>query len=84
MRLTWTLPNRHRFPMPAKSEAQARLMRAAEHGADFPKAKAIRESMSPEQIQDFSRTSAEDASNQTNRYNWRSRRNLKRGRDLRG
>jgi hypothetical protein len=69
--------------MPAKSEAQARLMRAAEHGADFPKAKAIRASMSPEQIQDFSRT-GEDASNQTNRYNWRSRKNLKRGRDLRG
>ena len=39
--------------MPAKSQAQARLMRAAAHGATFAKAKQIRASMSPSQIKDF-------------------------------
>ena len=39
--------------MPAKSQAQARLMRAAAHGATFAKAKQIRASMSPGQIKDF-------------------------------
>lgn len=32
--------------MPAKSKAQQRLMAAAEHGADFGKAREVRESMS--------------------------------------
>ncbi len=39
--------------MPAKSKAQANLMRAAEHGANFPKAKQLRKSMTHEQLHDF-------------------------------
>ena len=42
--------------MPAKSEKQARLMRAAAHGATFAKAKQIRHSMTPAQMRDFSHT----------------------------
>ena len=41
--------------MPAKSKAQANLMRAAEHGADFPAARRIRESMSLGGMRDFAR-----------------------------
>lgn len=43
--------------MPAKSKAQRRLMAAAEHGADFPEAKALRRSMTHEQLHDFAATS---------------------------
>ena len=39
--------------MPAKSKAQQRLMAAAEHGATFPKAKQIRQSMTYAQMHDF-------------------------------
>jgi hypothetical protein len=39
--------------MPAKSQAQQRLMAAAEHGATFPKAQAIRQSMTQQQMHDF-------------------------------
>ncbi len=69
---------------PAKSRKQANLMRAAEHGASFPKAKAIRKSMTPAQIKDFTHTAPGAASDASHSYNWRQRRNLKRGRDLRG
>lgn len=62
--------------MPATTAKQARTMRAAAHGADFPAAKKIRASMSPKQIAEFSHTKAEGPSHS---YNWRSRRNLKRG-----
>ena len=41
--------------MPSVSKSQQRLMQAAEHGADFPAAQQIRESMSLAQMQDFSR-----------------------------
>lgn len=44
--------------MPAKSKAQRNLMAAAEHGATFPKAKAIRGAMSYEQMHDFAATPA--------------------------
>jgi hypothetical protein len=40
--------------MPAKSKAQQRLMQAAEHGADFPMAQKLRDSMSHQQLHDFS------------------------------
>jgi hypothetical protein len=40
--------------MPAKSKAQANLMRAAKHGATFPKAKQLRASMSDKQLSEFS------------------------------
>jgi len=69
--------------MPAKSERQARLMRAAAHGADFPLAKKVRASMTPEQMADFSQTAKAQAvkpSGESHAYNWRSRKNLKRGR----
>lgn len=39
--------------MPAKSKAQQRLMGAAEHGAKFPLAVKVRESMSPQALHDF-------------------------------
>lgn len=39
--------------MPAKSRSQQRLMQAAEHGATFPKARAIRQSMTHQQMHDF-------------------------------
>ena len=58
--------------MPAKSQKQARVMRAAAHGVDFPLAKRLRESMTPEHLRDFSQFEGESHS-----YNWRSRNNLK-------
>jgi len=39
--------------MPAKSQKQANLFRAAAHGATFPKATAIRRTMTPAQMKDF-------------------------------
>jgi len=62
--------------MPAKSEKQRRLMAAALHGSDNPKARAIRQSMSREQIQEFV---GGEPVNVSYRYNFRSRNNLKRG-----
>ncbi len=41
--------------MPAKSKAQQRLMAAAEHGADFPMARQIQQSMSLGQMRDFAK-----------------------------
>ena len=46
--------------MPAESKAQRRLMGAAEHGADFPAAKKIRESMTKGQMRDFAATKEKD------------------------
>lgn len=39
--------------MPAKSQAEQRLMQAAEHGATFAKAKQLRAHMSMAQLHDF-------------------------------
>ena len=39
--------------MPSKSRSQQRLFQAAEHGANFPMAKKIRQSMSHQQMHDF-------------------------------
>lgn len=39
--------------MPAKSRAQQRLMQAAEHGASFPLAQKLRQSMTHTQLHDF-------------------------------
>ena len=39
--------------MPAKTPKQANLMQAALHGATFPKAREVRQSMTPSQIKDF-------------------------------
>lgn len=39
--------------MPAKSKAQQRLMAAAEHGATFPMARTIQETMTHRQMRDF-------------------------------
>ena len=47
--------------MPAKSPAQRRLMEAAAHGATFPKAQAIRRSMTMKQIGDFTQSAAPKA-----------------------
>jgi hypothetical protein len=46
--------------MPAKSKAQANLMRAAAHGATFKKARDIRASMTPQQIREFMHTKGEN------------------------
>ena len=43
--------------MPSKSKAQARLFQAAEHGATFPKAKALAKSLTHQQMHDFAATS---------------------------
>ena len=43
--------------MPAKSKAQANLMRAAEHGASFPMAQKVRASMSLGQLHDYAKGS---------------------------
>lgn len=67
--------------MPAKSPAQARLMQAAKAGATFPKAKAIRQSMSRSQLDDFTNVDPSRFESEATRYNWRSRQNLKRGKD---
>jgi hypothetical protein len=40
--------------MPAKSIAQQHLMQAAEHGADFPMAEKLRQTMTHDQLHDFS------------------------------
>lgn len=42
--------------MPARSKAQRRLMGAAEHGASFPMARKIRQSMTKDQMHDFAST----------------------------
>lgn len=39
--------------MPAKSKSEQRLFGAAEHGADFPLAEKLRESMTHDQLHDF-------------------------------
>lgn len=39
--------------MPAKSTAQQHLMAAAEHGAQFPMAQKLRQSMTHQQLKDF-------------------------------
>lgn len=41
--------------MPAKNQKQANLMSAALHGASFPAAKAIRQSMAPNVIREFTK-----------------------------
>lgn len=76
--------------MPAKSKAQARLMAAAEHGADFPMARKVRASMTHDQMHDFAatrrkalpahvKTATPKRDHEAHAYNWRSRHNLKRG-----
>ncbi len=42
--------------MPSTSQAQQRLMAAAEHGATFPLAKKLRASMTRTQLHDFAAT----------------------------
>lgn len=63
--------------MPAKSPAQARLMQAAKHGATFPKAKAIRQSMSRSQLDDFTNVDPSRFESESHSYNHRSRNNLR-------
>ena len=45
---------------PAKSRSQANLFRAAEHGAQFPKARALRQSTTSEQRRHFTSTSTKN------------------------
>jgi len=42
--------------MPSKSASQQHLMAAAEHGADFPMAQKVRDSMTHAQMHDFAAT----------------------------
>ncbi len=46
--------------MPAVSKAQANLMRAAEHGADFAMAQKVRGSMTLKQLHDFAATKSKN------------------------
>ena len=46
--------------MPAKSKAQANLMRAAAHGAEFAMAKKVRASMSEASLSHFTHTKSKD------------------------
>lgn len=46
--------------MPAVSKAQANLFRAAEHGANFPKARKLRASMTLKQLAEYARTPTRD------------------------
>ena len=46
--------------MSSKSKAQANLMRAAEHGATFAKAKKLRASMTAAQLHDFAVTKSKN------------------------
>ena len=39
--------------MPSKSRSEQRLFQAAEHGATFPKAKQLRQTMTHQQLHDF-------------------------------
>ena len=43
-------------PMPGVSKSQVRLMRAAEHGADFPMARKVAGSMTLKQMSDYAST----------------------------
>ena len=54
--------------MPAKSQAQRRLMAAAKHGADFPMARKVRASMSDKQLGEFSHAKAKAPEHAPNRY----------------
>jgi hypothetical protein len=67
--------------MPAKSASQRRLMQAAKHGATFPKAKAIRESMTRSQLDDFTDVDPARFESESHSYNARSRNNLRQNRD---
>jgi hypothetical protein len=42
--------------MPARSKSQRRLMAMAEHGSNVPKARAVRASMTHQQLHDFAAT----------------------------
>ena len=49
--------------MPAVSKKQQHLMAAAEHGANFPMARKLRQSMSHQQLHDFAATSTKGLPN---------------------
>lgn len=67
--------------VPSRSRAQQRLMRAAEHGADFPMAKKVRASMTSEQLHDFaSGAMADKPAHVPNRYGQRAAAVRRRGR----
>jgi hypothetical protein len=66
--------------MPAKSPSQFRLMQAAKHGATFPKAKAIRQSMTRSQLDDFTDVDPARFEGESHSYNSKSRNNLRQNR----
>lgn len=66
--------------MPSKSPAQHRLMMAAKHGATFPKAKAVRQSMTRSQLDDFTNVDPSRFESESHVYNSRSRNNLRQNR----
>lgn len=51
-------------------------MAAALHGATFKKAKDLRQTMTEQQLKEFA-----GAKPESHTYNWRSRNNLKRGKE---
>lgn len=69
-----------RLDVPAKSPAQRRLMLAAQAGATFPKAQAIRRSMSSGQLADFTDVDPRRFEGESYSYDSRKRNNLKQNR----
>jgi len=63
--------------MPAKSKAQRRLFAAAEHGAHFAKAQALRQSLTHAQLKEFATTPEKSLPAHATSY--RARLNAKRG-----
>jgi hypothetical protein len=66
--------------MPSKTKSQRKLMRAALHGADFPKARKVRRSMSRDDLKHFAKGPISTSNREVYAYDFRSRNNLKRGR----
>lgn len=66
--------------MPAKSAKQHRLMMAAKHGATFPKAKQLRQSMTRSQLDDFTNVDPSRFESESHSYNAKSRNNLRQNR----
>lgn len=60
--------------MPATSKAQQRLMAAAEHGANFPKARKLRQSMTHQQLHDFASGSMKGKPAHVNHYKAKAQR----------
>lgn len=55
-------------------------MSAALHGADFPKAQKIRQSMDTADLREFAQKVKASGGSESHSYDWRTRQNLKQNR----